>query len=52
MTLLIQGGPANSGCKRPLKEAPKIPWTCSRDHENPRYASRCLTLGCNEERKP
>jgi hypothetical protein len=47
--LLVNGGPANSGCKRPLRE-PRAGWTCSQGHDNKGYVVRCLTGGCNEKR--
>jgi hypothetical protein len=49
MTLLVKGGPAGSGSKRPLA-APRAAWRCSNGHENRGFAVRCLTFGCNEKR--
>lgn len=53
MALKIRGGITGAGEKRPPHEGRKAPWTCVNGHENPRYATRCLTLGCNvaEERQ-
>lgn len=47
--LRVNGGPANSGCKLPLKE-PAKDWVCSGGHENKGWWTRCLTSGCNERR--
>lgn len=41
MTLLVQGGPANSGRKRPPKERRKTPWTCECSEQHPPYYVRC-----------
>lgn len=47
--LRVNGGPANSGIKLPLKEKHQ-PWTCSEGHDNKGNWTRCLTPGCNEKR--
>lgn len=50
MALKVWNGMTGAGRKQPLKEARKESWTCTHGHTNPRYATRCLTLGCNQER--
>lgn len=50
MTLLIKGGPANSGTKRGMKER-HGPWACpSCKRINQGFIVRCLVVGCNAER--
>lgn len=49
MHVRVQGG-TGAGRKRPLREPLKAPWVCSRGHESPGYATRCLTAACNERR--
>lgn len=40
---------SGAGRKRPLRE-PRETWRCESRHENPGYATRCLTLGCRDRR--
>lgn len=47
--LRINGGPANSGTKVPLKAKP-AEWTCAQGHENKGYWVSCMTQGCREKR--
>jgi hypothetical protein len=47
--LQVNGGPAESGIKRPLQE-PRGDWTCTAGHVNRGYCVRCLVAGCNERR--
>lgn len=50
MSLLVKGGPANSGNKRGLKER-RQPWTCeSCKRINQGFVVRCLAFGCNVRR--
>jgi hypothetical protein len=48
--MLVRGGPANSGTKRPLKD-PAADWVCVNGHPNRGYASICLTDACREKRQ-
>lgn len=48
LSVRVSGG-TGAGKKRPLRE-PAKGWTCSHGHENSGYATRCLTLACNERR--
>lgn len=48
--LKVNGGPAASGVKLPLKEPLSKVWNCSQGHVNKGYWTRCLTAGCNERR--
>lgn len=48
--MLLKGGPANSGTKKPLAPKHKDPWRCVNGHDNRPYAVTCLTLGCREKR--
>lgn len=45
----VAGG-TNAGCRRPLAEPRKAKWRCDGGHENPPYATRCLTRGCHDRR--
>lgn len=42
----VWNGMTGAGNRRPPKEPAKA-WACPQGHENPGYATRCLTLGCN-----
>lgn len=48
--MLVTGGPAQSGRKRGKREARTADWTCDHGHVNPKFATRCLMLGCNVKR--
>lgn len=39
--MLVQGGPGNSGTKRPLREQPKDAWRCACRAVHPYYVARC-----------
>lgn len=39
--MLVQGGPANSGTKRVLRDKPREAWTCKCQETHPPYLVRC-----------
>ena len=41
--MLVKGGPANSGSKRPLREKGKDSWRCECGTEHRYYVARCGT---------
>lgn len=47
---VIVAGGTGAGRKPPLRAPHPRPWKCEWGHRNPRYATRCLTLGCAERR--
>lgn len=47
--LRVNGGPARSGVKLPLRDQ-RPDWTCSQGHANRGWCIRCITSGCNEKR--
>lgn len=41
--MLVQGGPAQSGRKRPLREKARHAWRCACEKVHPSYLIRCST---------
>jgi hypothetical protein len=46
--MLVRGGPANSGVKRPLREPYRVAWVCGCKVQHPSYYVRCER--CRERR--